>query len=129
MDDSQRETYLTKITGDGATVGAAIPDEIIVDGEEVKVKQKIFEKKCDADSLVVKLRCRKNSIKERVSNDSDLTEEEASELVDKAIGIQRAIEMLRDSDESVAEEAQQNEVEDQHRWKNFVDNISADLDN
>lgn len=129
MDDSQRETYLTEITGDGATVGASIPDEIVVDGEEVNVKQKIFDEECDADSLVVKLRRRKNSIKQQVSNDSDLTEEEASELVDKAIGIQRAIEMLQDSDESISAEAQQNEVKDQHRWKNFVDNVSTELDN
>ena len=127
MDDSQRETYLTKITGEGATVGSSIPDEIVVNGEELNLKQKIFDEECDAGSLVVELRRRKNSIKERVSNDSDLTEEEASALVDKAIGIQRAIEMLRDSDESVAEESQQNEVEDQQRWKNFVDNVSTDL--
>jgi len=129
MDDSQRETYLTEITGEGATVGASIPNEIVVDGEEVNVKQKIFDEEYDADSLVVKLRRRKNSIKERVSNDYDLSEEEASALVDKAIGIQRAIEMLRGSDESIAEESQQNEVKEQHRWKNFVDNVSTDLDN
>jgi hypothetical protein len=126
----ERKQLLERIEREGATVGAAIPDEIRVQGEEVKLQQFVFEiRRRDTvppgEQERVE-RAKKNLRRERLQRkqrieDGDIPSEKAERLAESIIGIDRALNELENlGPVDVEDEARATETADRKRWMKFL---------
>jgi hypothetical protein len=126
----ERKQLLERIGRDGATVGAAIPDRIDIQGESVDLREFVFEiKRRDTVPPGERERveqAKKNLRRERLQRkqrieDGDISREEGERLAEAIIGIDRALnalESLGPTDLEAEMEAQ--ERADKQRWMNFL---------
>jgi hypothetical protein len=126
----ERKQLLERVNREGATVGAAIPEAIDVQGEEVELREFVFEIKrrdtVPAGERDRVERAKKNLRRERLQRvqrieDDSITYEKGEQLAESVIGIDRALnalEQLRPVD--LEGEADRKEAADRKRWMNFL---------
>ncbi len=130
MREFQRKQLLERIDRDGATVGADIPDTITVQGEEIDLREFVFEiRRRDAVPEGERERvatAKQNLRRERLQRkqqieDGDISYERGTELARSIVGIDRALNALDQLGEvDVQREADAKEVADRQRWMQFL---------
>ncbi|QIB73369.1 hypothetical protein GL213_12260 [Halogeometricum borinquense] len=130
MKEFERKQLLERVNREGATIGVDIPDRIDVQGEEVELRDFVFEiKRRDTVPEGEKDRveqAKKNLRRERLQRlqqieDNEVSYEEGRRLVESIVGIDRALnalEQLRPA--NLEQESQLQEAQDQKRWMNFL---------
>ena len=130
MKEYQQKQLLERVNREGATVGADIPDRITVQGEEVNLREFVFEIK-RRDTIPPGERDRveqakKNLRRERLQRLQRIEENEVSyaegeRLVESIIGIDRALNALEQlGPANLEREAQAQEAADRKRWMSFL---------
>ncbi len=133
MNDAERQKLLKRINRQSATVGASIPKTIAVGDEEIDLREFIIETRkietlpAETNELVSQAKKRFAAEREQRLNrlrTDQLTHEEAEQLADEIIGIDRARNALKTiRHPSYGEEARTNNIEDHKRWLSFLDSI------
>ncbi|ELZ73074.1 hypothetical protein C5B91_02195 [Haloferax sp. Atlit-10N] len=130
MKEFERKQLLERVNREGATVGTQIPDRIEVQGEEIDLREFVFEiKRRDTIPSGERERvdqAKRNLRRERLERlqrieDNEVSYDEGRRLVEDIVGIDRALnalEQLRPVDLE-QEETLQNAA-DQKRWMNFL---------
>jgi hypothetical protein len=126
----ERKQLLERVNREGATVGVQIPERIEVQGEEIDLREFVFEIK-RRDTIPAGERDRvdqakRNLRRERIERlqlieDGDVGYDRGRELVDDIIGIDRALnalEQLQPAD--LEQEAKLQNAADQKRWMSFL---------
>jgi hypothetical protein len=126
----ERKRLLERVNREGATVGAEIPEVIDVQGEEINLREFVFEiKRRDTIPSGERERvdrAKKNLRRERLQRlrqieDNEVDYEEGQRLVESIVGIDRALnalEQLRPVD--LEQEAEVQEAADRKRWMKFL---------
>jgi hypothetical protein len=131
MREFERKQLLERVEREGSTLGADIPDRIDVQGEEIDLREFVFEiKRRDTvpagerervEEAKKNLRRERLQRKQRIEDEDDLTFEEGEELVESIIGIDRALEALQSlGPSSIEQEAKAQEAADKKRWMEFL---------
>jgi hypothetical protein len=130
MKEYQRKQLLERIDRESATIGADIPDEIEVQGEDLDLRSFVFEiKRRDTYPSGERERvetAKKNLRRERLERRQRIEEgevdfETGEEVANSIIGISRALEALESLDSPDIEgESQRKEAVDQKRWMKFL---------
>jgi hypothetical protein len=135
LTDEDRRKFLAKMRSALFWVGRRIPDREIIDGEKVDLKEVVFryiandspteEKVKGAISLAMELQCKVDEMEHRLRND-DMTRVEALDLLDRILGLMRAIDELKKRGGRASEvklQALVCKVDDERRWLDFVRSI------
>ncbi|MFB6129694.1 MAG: DUF5788 family protein [Salinigranum sp.] len=130
MEEFERKQLLERVNKESATVGAHIPDVIEVQGEEIDLREFVFEiKRRDTiptgerervDRAKRNLRRERLQRLQKIEND-EVSFEEGERLVASVIGIDRALnalEQLRPVD--LEQEAELQQAADKKRWMKFL---------
>ena len=130
VQEFERKRLLERVRREGATVGANIPDRIDVQGEEVDLREFVFEIK-SRDTIPQSERDRverakRNLRRERLERlqkieNGEVSYEEGERLAESIVGIDRALnalEQLRPVD--LNQEAELQEAQDRKRWVKFL---------
>ncbi|WP_458187864.1 DUF5788 family protein [Haladaptatus sp. NG-WS-4] len=130
MKEYERKGLLERVGREGATVGASIPESITVQGEEIDLREFVFEikrretipagERDRVDRAKTNLRRERLQRKQRLE-DGDISREEGERLVESIIGIDRALnalESLGPTDLEAEEHAK--ETADKKRWMTFL---------
>jgi hypothetical protein len=131
MREFERKQLLERVEREGATLGADIPDRIDVQGEEIDLREFVFEiKRRDTvpagerervEEAKKNLRRERLQRKQRIENEPDMPFEEGERLVESIIGIDRALEALGSlGPASIEQEARAKEAADTKRWMEFL---------
>jgi len=135
----ERKRILSRLDSMFNWVGAAIPDEMELEGERVNLRGTIEDlvMKDELDrkdrrritGLIRALRKREKGMKEMIRK-GDISEERAVEIYDDLKGIVRAVSKLRrlyegedDDDEPMEKSALMRRVNDERRWKKYLDRV------
>lgn len=133
----ERENYLIKLQKEFAFTGATIPERIFVDGREIRLKSLVFEvfkkkgslspdEQAEVDRTAALLQKKRREIVARISTTAELTKQEAEDLFNTVLGIDRALDTLYRAHEprsSAQEEAKKAKVQDGRRWLNLVKKV------
>lgn len=130
IQEFERKQLLERIQREGATVGASIPDQISIQGEEIDLQEFVFEirrretiPKGERDRVE---RAKKNLRRERLQRkqrieEGEITFEEGERLASAIIGIDRALNELESlGPVDIEREAQAQEAADKKRWMEFL---------
>ncbi|ESS07586.1 MAG: hypothetical protein A07HB70_00127 [uncultured archaeon A07HB70] len=130
MKEFERKQLVERIDRDGATVGVRIPDRVEVQGEEVELRDFVFEIKRretvppgERDRVE---RAKRNLRRERLERRErieagEIGYEEGEALADAVVGIDRALEALESlGGSSVERDAEAQETADTKRWMSFL---------
>jgi hypothetical protein len=126
----ERKQLLERIERESATVGASIPDQITVQGEEIDLREFVFEirrrdtvprgERERVEQAKRNLRRERLQRKQRIE-DGDITREEGERLAEAIIGLDRALNELENlGSVDVEAEAQAQEAADRKRWTKFL---------
>lgn len=127
----EREALLDRIDREGATIGAAIPEEVALEDGTVPLRKRVLELQTGgaetnegaaaADELRFQLRRVRNREQERLET-ADLDYETGEQITERVIGIDRALEILDDlgSEEDLEARIAAQERADRERWLNFL---------
>jgi hypothetical protein len=126
----ERKQLLERIEREGATIGAEIPDEIEVQGEEVALQEFVFEirrretvppgERERVERAKRNLRRERLQRKQRIE-DGKVPYEKGEELARAVIGIDRALNALEQLGTVDLEgEAKAKEAADRKRWMKFL---------
>ncbi|WP_435183044.1 DUF5788 family protein [Halobellus sp. EA9] len=130
MKEFERKQLLERVNREAATVGADIPDAIDVQGEEIDLRDFVFEIKrrdtIPSGERERVERAKKNLRRERLQRlqrieDGEISYEKGEELAESIVGIDRALnalEQLRPVD--LEREADVQEAADRKRWMKFL---------
>ncbi|WP_049985846.1 DUF5788 family protein [Halobellus rufus] len=130
MKEFQRKQLLERVNREAATVGAEIPDAIDVQGEEVDLREFVFEIKrrdtvpaSERDRVEEAKRNLRRERRQRLQQieDGEISYERGEFLAESIIGIDRALnalEQLRPVD--LEQEATVQATADQKRWMRFL---------
>ena len=126
----ERKQLVERIDRDGATVGVRIPDRVEVQGEEVELRDFVFEIKRretvppgERDRVE---RAKRNLRRERLERRElieagEIADEEGEALAEAVVGTDRALKALESLDgSSVEREAEAQETADTKRWMSFL---------
>ncbi len=129
MKQFERKQLLERIERESATVGASIPDQITVQGEEIDLREFVFEirrrdtvprgERERVENAKRNLRRERLQRKQRIE-DGDITREEGERLAEAIIGLDRALNELENLAVDVEAEAQAQETADRKRWTKFL---------
>lgn len=129
MKQFERKQLLERIERESATVGASIPDQITVQGEEIDLREFVFEirrrdtvprgERERVEQAKRNLRRERLQRKQRIE-DGDITREEGERLAEAIIGLDRALNELENLAVDVEAEAQAQETADRKRWTKFL---------
>ena len=130
MQEYERKQLLERIGREGSTLGVDIPDRIEVQGEEIQLREFVFEIK-RRETVPAGERDRvegakRNLRRERLERKElieagEISFEEGEEIARAIIGIDRALEALESlGPESVESEAKRQEAADTKRWMDFL---------
>ena len=130
MQEYERKQLLERIDRESATLGVEIPDRIEIQGEEIRLREFVFEIKRretvppgERDRVE---RAKRNLRRERLERKEridagEIRFETGETLAEAIIGIDRALEALEKLDEgSVEAEAKRQEAADTKRWMDFL---------
>lgn len=126
----ERKQLVERIDRDGATVGVRIPDRVEVQGEEVELRDFVFEiKRRDTvppgerdrvDRAKRNLR-RERLERRRLIEEGKVSFEEGEQIADGVVGIDRALEALESlGAASVEREIEAQKAADTKRWMSFL---------
>lgn len=126
----ERKQLLERVEREGATVGATIPETIDVQGEEIDLREFVFEIK-RRDTIPAGERDRvdeakKNLRRERLQRrqrleEGDITFDEGEDLVAAVVGIDRALNALESlGPTDLQRESDAKEAADRKRWMSFL---------
>jgi len=134
----QRKQLLERIERDGATVGASIPDQISVQGEEIALREFVFEiRRREAVPPAEEERvdrAKRNLRRERVERkqrieDGDISFAEGERLAAAVIGLDRALTELETLEPvDIEAEADAQSTADRKRWLNFLKKATGRAD-
>lgn len=130
MKPFERKQLLERVEREGATVGHTIPEVITLDGDELQLREFIFEtKRVDVvgeehgqrvDDVVTMLRRERLERKQRLE-EAELTRDVGERLAEEIVGIDRALTTLESLETSDIEaESKQAERADRQRWVTFL---------
>lgn len=130
MKEYERKLLLERVNREAATIGVDIPETIDVQGEEIDLREFVFEIK-RRDSIPPGERervdrAKRNLRRERLQRlrrieDGEVSYEEGEELARSIVGIDRALnalEQLRPVD--LEQEEQRQAAADRKRWMTFL---------
>ncbi len=130
MKPYERKQLLERVEREGATVGADIPDRIEVQGEEIDLREFVFEIKRretippgERDRVE---QAKKNLRRERVQRielleEGDISREEGEEIARSVVGIDRALNALQNLGPTDLEREQKaQQAADRKRWMSFL---------
>ncbi|WP_136718143.1 DUF5788 family protein [Halorientalis salina] len=130
MKEYERKQLIERIDKEGATVGADIPEAIDVQGEEIDLREFVFEIKrrdtVPAGERERVERAKKNLRRERLQRrerieDGEVSFETGEELATAIIGIDRALNALENLGPTDLEREQQTQrTADRKRWMKFL---------
>ena len=126
----ERERLLERIEREGATVGASIPETVEVAGEELALKEFVFEvkkleelppeKREEVHEARKLLRRERLARKQRLETET-MTLAEGEAIAAEIVGIDRALNALESLGRTDLEaEAEANEAADTKRWFSFL---------
>ncbi|AKU06856.1 MULTISPECIES: DUF5788 family protein [Haloferax] len=130
MKEFERKQLLERVNREGATVGTQIPDRIEVQGEEIDLREFVFEiKRRDTIPSGERERvdqAKRNLRRERLERlqrieDNEVSYDEGRRLAEDIVGIDRALnalEQLRAVD--LEQEENRQNAADQKRWMSFL---------
>jgi hypothetical protein len=130
VEDYERKRLLERIERDGATVGHRLPERITVDGDPFELRgfvtdvgtteQVTPEQREAVEEARVQLRRERNDRVDRIEH-GNVTVEEAEDLADTVVGIDRALNALeRLEDADLEAEAERAEQAEKKRWFSFL---------
>lgn len=130
MQEYERKQLLERVEREGATIGARIPEEITVQNEPIELREFVFEVKRretvpEGERERVD-QAKRNLRRERIERlerleEGDISREEGERLANSIIGIDRALEGLRNLGPADVEgEIEAQKVADQKRWTRFM---------
>ena len=130
MREFERKQLLERVEREGATVGASIPDEITIQGQEVELQQFVFEirrretippgERSRVEQAKKNLRRERLQRKQRIE-EGEISYEEGEQLVEAIIGIDRALNELESlGPVDIEQEAKAQEAADRKRWMKFL---------
>ncbi|WP_254766287.1 DUF5788 family protein [Salinilacihabitans rarus] len=133
MDESERRELLKQVNRQSATVGRDIPDTITVGDEELPLEEFLIETRKvkgipdDAKPLVRETQRKLSRERERLADrlrSEPLDREEAEEVADTIVGIDRALNALRSlRGRGFAAEARSSSIDDYKRWVDFMKSV------
>jgi hypothetical protein len=126
----ERKQLLERLDREGATVGADIPEQITVQGEEVDLQEFVFEIKRRetippgererVDKAKKNLRRERLQRRQRIE-EGEITFAEGERLVRSIVGIDRALNALESLGTTELEREQQaQKAADRKRWMSFL---------
>ena len=126
----QRKGLLERVERESATLGTSIPETISVQGEDIDLREFVFEIKrretVPAGERERVEQAKRNLRRERLQRKNrleaaDITKEEGERLVESIIGIDRALNALESlGATNIEAEEQAKEAADQKRWMSFL---------
>lgn len=137
MKEHQREQLLERIEREGATIGHDIPETINIDDTPFELHAFVFETKKQedvsketqerVDEVKRTLRRARNRRIESIEED-DISYDTGETLTEEIIGIDRALDALRDlGPTDIEQEIKRKEAVDKKRWLDFLDDaLDAD---
>lgn len=130
MKEFERKQLLERIEREGATVGASIPDEVTVQGEQVPLRDFVFEIRRrdtvppgEAERVE---RATRNLRRERLQRkqqieEGAITRAEGDRLAESIIGLDRALTELENlGPVDLEAEAEAEATADRKRWTRFL---------
>jgi Family of unknown function (DUF5788) len=136
LTEDERRRVLERLHSNLAWVGVRIPEDVTIAGKRVPLrstverlifaKQLTDEERASAEWLMRSLEKRAAGLESELAHDR-LTRREAEELLQRTVGILRAIEGLRSLGDKDTWEHQRKavmaEVDDARRWKKFTEQV------
>ena len=130
MQEYERKQLLERIDRESSTLGVEIPDRIEIQGEEIRLREFVFEikrretvpagERDRVEQAKRNLRRERLERKERIEA-GEIPFEDGERLAEAIIGIDRALEALDSlKGGSVADEAKRQEAADTKRWMDFL---------
>lgn len=124
----ERERLLGEIEDPASMVGTEIPDMVIWNGKEIRLRNEIWKlnhsgserEKRKKELLEVLNNLIEENIK-RIRNE-DITAEEGEEIVRETVGLKRAIDNLQKRDYEIEDE-ESREINDQKHWLKLIKRI------
>jgi len=126
----ERKQLLERIEREGATIGASIPEQVTVQGEEIDLQTFVFEIRRrdtvppgERDRVE---RAKRNLRRERLQRkqrleDADISRAEGERLAETIIGLDRALTELEGlGPVDIEAEAQAEATADRKRWTKFL---------
>lgn len=133
MKEFQRKQLLERLDREGSTLGLRIPERIDVQGEEVNLREFVFEIKrretVPAGERERVEAAKKNLRRERLARrqrieSGEVSYEEGERLAESVLGIDRALNALESLGPTDLEaEASQQEAADTKRWMSFLKQV------
>jgi len=129
----ERKQLLERLDRAGSTVGVEIPERVTVQGEPVDLREFVFEiKRMESvppgerervEAAKSNLRRERLQRRQRIEDD-EVNYEEAEEIVESILGIDRALNALGSLGPTDLEaEARRQEVADRKRWMSFLKQV------
>ena len=129
----ERKQLLERLDREGATIGTQIPERVMVQGEEVALRDFVFEirrretvpqgERDRVDRAKKNLRRERLQRRQRIERE-DLSYEEGETLVESILGIDRALHALEQLEPTDIEQAAaEQRTADQHRWMSFLKKV------
>ena len=124
---------------ESATVGAIIPERTTLDGEEIRLRDRVLSLATAAELsaseqeeitvLSKALRSKRNEIETTIAEES-IDRGDADALAEHAIGISRALSVLgkAGTDEDIEDAMNTQKVADTQRWISFVKEAKGGID-
>ncbi len=134
IDPAEREELLEAITRKTATVGKQIPETIDIEDQPFDLREFVMETKRqgrvpperreEVQTVRAKLKAERDRRKDRLAS-GQITAAEGQELARSIVGIERAINALKNLYETDLNERTREEyVEGTRRWLSFVDQLT-----
>jgi hypothetical protein len=135
----ERKQLLERLDRDSATLGTSIPEAIEIDGQELALREFVFEiKRQDGidpadrdrvDSAKTSLRRERKRRRDRIEA-GEISVEEGQREAEAIIGLSRALEALEQREPvDIEQEQQAREVADRKRWMSFLQQALGNDDN
>lgn len=132
LTDSERRRILARLHQTLSWVGVRIPEEVDLDGERVRLRERVDrfvfddyidpQERAEVLALIDKLEDKAEILEDALEGE-DLTLEEAERILKRAIGVLRAIDELRHLEDQEEWEDRHTEimekVDDAKRWHDF----------
>lgn len=134
IDPAEREDLLESITRSSATIGKRIPETIEIDGDSFALREFVMETKRqgrvppdrrkEVQAVRARLKPERKRRKERLAS-GEITADEGTALARSIIGIDRAVNALKNLYETDLDDRSTEEyVDGTRRWLAFVDQLT-----
>jgi len=133
VSEQRRSELLDRISKRGATIGEQIPEEVTIDDQTIALRSFVWETKKqgvvppEKRESVQEVRATLNRERDRLKNrlrTAAVSPDEAEELADTIVGLDRAISALKSLREpDLKQHAHEEYVESNRRWVNFIDQL------